>query len=367
MKMGCWEKNIGRFGGEYYFYCITIKMKQPYKIVLHTCYWLYSLDLLYMLRSSVFEHKTIDWGELFNLLTGSYLFVSLIVFYTNYFLVLPLYFKTKRFSRLWVAWVLVLAFGILLRYTLEEVLFLELFGRHNYAFSTTVSYYIFDNFYFIGIHIVISTIFWTVDYWIKTEQEKNLLQKEKFEAEISMLRNQVNPHFLFNTLNNIYSLTYKKSDKAPESILRLSELMRYMLTESNTDKVLLIQELDYIRNFIALQRLRYTNPDIVTLSIKTDNDNYKIAPLLLIPFIENGFKHGDVTNKIIPLQVTITAVNNKLLLKVTNAKSTDNKDENNGIGLQNVKRRLDLLYPSGYTLDIKDTAEEYSCHLTINL
>lgn len=342
-------------------------MKRSYKIALHLCYWLYSLGLLDILQTLVVDQKMITWNKVGSPLVFSYLFIGLFVFYSNYFFVLPTWFRTKRFVKLWLAWICLLFFGILLRYTIEEVLYMKWFGIHNYNEKTPVSYYIFDNLYFIGIYIVMSTVFWTADFWIRSEKEKNQLQQEKFDAEMGMLRSQVNPHFLFNTLNNIYSLSYRKSDKAPESILKLGGLMRYMLKDSSAAKVMLSQELEYISNFIDLQQLRYSNPAAISLSLSSDDEGYMIAPLLLIPFVENGFKHGDLNNEASPLSVTITAVAGKLHLLVQNAKAKGNKDESSGIGLQNVKKRLDLLYPGRYQLSVRETEEEYICQLDLNL
>jgi len=342
-------------------------MKRSYKIVLHLCYWLYSLGLLGVLRVMVFEQKPVRWDNMANPLTFSYLFIGLLVFYSNYFFVLPTWFRAKKFAGLWLAWICLLVLGIGLRYTIEEVLYMKWFGIRNYNEATPASYYIFDNLYFIGIYIVMSTVFWTVDFWITTEKEKNHLQQEKFNAEMSMLRNQVNPHFLFNTLNNIYSLSYSKSDKAPESILKLSELMRYMLKDSAAGKVMLSRELDYIRNFIDLQQLRYNDPSVIVLSLSSDDESYMIAPLLLIPFVENGFKHGNLNDETRPLRISITALSGRLHLRVQNSKTKGNKDESSGIGLDNVRKRLDLLYPGNYTLSVQETREEYICELDLNL
>lgn len=342
-------------------------MKRPYKILLHVCYWLYSLGFLGVIQQVVFERKELEWQKMFSWFMLSYFLIGLTIFYTNYLVILPRYFKTKKFGKLWLAWLLLLAAGIALRFNVEERWYKYLLGIHNYPDDTPVTYYISDNIYFIGIYIVISTVFWTADFWIRSEQEKNVLQKEVFDAEMTLLKNQVNPHFLFNTLNNIYSLSFKKSDKAPESILKLSGLMRYMLKDSSAEKVLLSKELDYIKDFIDLQRLRYTNGGYIDYTVSADKETYEIAPLLLIPFIENGFKHGETNLPDAPLRISITVENGRLLLLVKNRKAKGNKDESNGIGLVNVRKRLDLLYPQSYELSIKDEEVNYICQLTIKL
>jgi two-component system LytT family sensor kinase len=319
------------------------------------------------MEAVLFRHRIIQLSDLFDRLHISYLFVGLCVFYTNYFIVLPAFFKTKRFAKAWIAWVCLLASGIALRYLIEEVLYRYAFGTGNYSESTTMRFYFIDNLYFIGIYIVMSTVFWTANYWIIAEREKAVLQKQKFDAETAMLKNQVNPHFLFNTLNNIYSLSYKKNDKAPESILKLSALMRYMLKDSNANKVLLTQEVEYLNNFIDLQRLRYPGGGYVDFNYSSDKDSYLIAPLLLIPFVENAFKHGVVNDALHPLRISVTAFENKLDLEVSNKKSVTNKDESSGIGLRNVQLRLGLLYGADCKLGIKEDDDTYLCHLTLNL
>ncbi|MCP9752167.1 sensor histidine kinase [Ferruginibacter sp. HRS2-29] len=342
-------------------------MRRSYKILLHICYWLYSLGLLKVIQQVVFEHKELDWRNMFSMLTLSYFLIALLIFYTNYFVVLPKFFKTKQFGKLWLAWLVLLCVGIAVRFNVEERLYPYLFDIRNYNESTPVTYYILDNIYFIGIYIVISTVLWTADFWIRTEKEKNILQKEVFDAELNLLKNQVNPHFLFNTLNNIYSLSFKKSDSAPESILKLSSLMRYMLKDSSAAKVLLSKELNYIKDFIDLQRLRYPNGGNIIYTVSCDKDTYQIAPLLLIPFIENGFKHGETNNPDFPLQINISIENGHLLLFVKNIKAKGNKDESNGIGLVNVQKRLMLLYPGSHALSIKEDEVNYICQLTIHL
>jgi len=199
------------------------------------------------------------------------------------------------------------------------------------------------------------------------EQTRKTLETEKLNAELAFLKSQINPHFLFNSLNNIYSLAYQKSDKAPEAILKLSEIMRYMLYESNDDKVSLEDEINYLENYIALQRLRVKEHVYLELSITIDNYEHRVMPLMVISFLENVFKHGVTTDKDHPIRITVEVENGRLYFKAQNKKSRLNKDKTGGIGLTNLKRRLELGYPDRHTFIVKDNDDYYSSELFVYL
>lgn len=199
------------------------------------------------------------------------------------------------------------------------------------------------------------------------EQARKTLETEKLNAELAFLKTQINPHFLFNSLNNIYSLAYQKSDKAPEAILRLSEIMRYMLYESNDEKVSLEDEVNYLENYIELQKLRVKEQVYLDLHINIDNYQHRIMPLLVISFLENVFKHGVATDKEHPIRITVEVLNSRLYFKAQNKKNKLNKDKSGGIGLTNLKRRLELGYPDKHTFIIQDNEDYYSSELFVYL
>jgi two-component system LytT family sensor kinase len=191
---------------------------------------------------------------------------------------------------------------------------------------------------------------------------------EKQSGELALLRSQINPHFLFNTLNNIYSLVYKKSDDAPEAVMKMSSIMRYMLYDATTDKVLLEKEIEYLKSFIELEKLRIRHKDFVELNITGNVEGRTIAPMLLIPFVENAFKHGSrsVTNPGIRINLSIGP--KQILFEVSNhvrQNGTATKDEVGGIGLTNIRRRLNLLYPGKYQLDINQNEDMYLVNLIL--
>jgi two-component system, LytTR family, sensor kinase len=192
-------------------------------------------------------------------------------------------------------------------------------------------------------------------------------------SELDFLRTQINPHFLFNTLNSLYALTLKKSDDAPEIVIKLSDMMRYMLYESNEERVSLAKEVEYMRHYVDLELLRFGKKADINFEIVGEIKNQIIAPLLFQTFLENAFKHG-LANAIERGYVNFhLSINDNLLhLDLQNSKpptlpKAENAPKSGGIGLVNVRRRLDLLYKNQYELLIKDKKEAYLVHLTIQL
>lgn len=193
--------------------------------------------------------------------------------------------------------------------------------------------------------------------WYLSQQEKQQLRNEKLEAELKLLKAQIHPHFLFNTLNNLYSLTVTESRKAPEIVYKLSQLLSYMLYDSNKTTVPLQMEIDYIENYITLEKIRYEERLDVSLNIFNNIDQISIAPLLILPFVENSFKHG-FSNEIgkVWVNIDILTTDNQLIIKVENSKGKVEtvKNEVGGIGLFNVRKRLELIYKDRYELNIVD-------------
>ncbi|TYP98140.1 histidine kinase [Tenacibaculum adriaticum] len=225
----------------------------------------------------------------------------------------------------------------------------------------------FPAFPLLLLFFALSTSIRLVSEWYKMEKQKVLVESQKITSELSFLKAQLNPHFLFNSLNSIYSLANKKSDDTTVAIVTLSELMRYMIYEANKNTVSLQREITHIKNYISLQLLRLKDSSGVRVNIHGDL-NYKIEPLLLISFIENAFKYGtDFTGKT-NIRIKITVENEKLNLYVFNTVSYQKKDdENSGIGLENIKNRLKLLYPDSHTLEIQRDKKSYEVNLIIKL
>lgn len=197
------------------------------------------------------------------------------------------------------------------------------------------------------------------------------LKTEKQEAELSFLKTQIHPHFLFNTLNNLYSLTLSKSDKAPDVVLKLSDMLSYMLYDCNDEYVSLKKELDFIKNYISLQKIRH-NAELVkiTTDISGNGFNHKIAPLIILPIVENCFKHGiDKNSGNAFIKISIGSSKENLELVAENSLPEDELFDGykDGLGLTNIKRRLELLYPENYDLEIDKEELIFRVSLKIRL
>ncbi len=213
--------------------------------------------------------------------------------------------------------------------------------------------------------VVLAVVIKWFKYGYVQQKNTNLLAEEKLQAELNFLKAQVHPHFLFNTLNNLYALTLKQSKDAPEMVLKLSELLNYMLYECNAERVDLQKEVKLVKDYIDLERIRYGDRLNVSFDVKGESSGSKIAPLIILPFVENAFKHGvsDVLEDSwvsIDLELKATGIT----LKVENSKSNLEESEDRfeykeGIGLTNVKRRLELLYPSQYEFEIHESETSY--------
>ncbi|AXY73774.1 hypothetical protein D3H65_07195 [Paraflavitalea soli] len=222
--------------------------------------------------------------------------------------------------------------------------------------------YFLNNIFYAFLYTVYGLVF----YFIRYAQHKELEQKDMViqnrQSELSFLRSQINPHFLFNSLHNIYSLMYQNAAGAQDAILSLSDLLRYMLYDAS-ERVPLQKEIDYIARYIELQKIRFDHAIHAPLRVTGDTAALPIVPLLLIPFVENAFKHGDFSGMEEGVEITIHAGPRSIYFHCVNRKGHGLKDAAGGIGLQNVQRRLALLYADKHTLKIDDTDN----HFTINL
>jgi two-component system, LytTR family, sensor kinase len=337
-------------------------MTKSRQLFLHTAVWT-GLLLFFLIISGPgrITYKGIVMVVYFGL-------INIAIFYINYLIILPRLLNKKRY--LWCA--------------VSMVAFVILAGFFKYGLATVFNdivlirgekrqYHLSFKDYYLGavftscLFLFLSTALKFMVDWFVNEKIKSALENEKLTAELAFLKSQINPHFLFNTLNNIYSLAYQQSDKTPAAILKLSEIMRYMLYESNEDKVALSKEIRYLENYIELQRLRFKNQAYVHLSICGEADHQKIMPLVLISFVENAFKHGIATDQENPIEISICIEPLKLKFRIRNKVNNLNKDETGGIGLINVKRRLDLFYQDHYQLEIENNQDFYTCNLLLDL
>lgn len=204
---------------------------------------------------------------------------------------------------------------------------------------------------------------------LRTRNQLRMLNSEKLKAEVSYLKAQINPHFLFNTINSLYSLTIQKSDDAPDAVLKLSNMMRYVVTESSNELVPLEKEINYISDYIDMQKLRISEEENLEFTIIGNPKGHKIAPLVVIPFIENAFKYGVNAEEDWHIIISIEIREKAFILTVKNNKVTVNvqDDEATEQGIYNTQQRLEIIYPGQHELRIKDEPTTFDVHLKINL
>jgi len=209
-----------------------------------------------------------------------------------------------------------------------------------------------------------------VKNFYRKRMENEKLEKEKLRAELEVLQGQLHPHFMFNTLNSIYSLALKKSDRTPEAVLKLSQLMRYMLTDCRGAVIELYKEIQVLYSYIDLEKERFGSRLDMTVNVQGDLQRPYIAPLLLLPFLENSFKHG--ANEMIEqawISLDLSVHHSVLKLKLVNGRTDENSSPDNSahVGLLNVKKRLELLYPNSHELRITEETDLFVVSLTIEL
>ena len=272
-------------------------------------------------------------------------------------------FSRKQYLAGVLAIAVLVGFDICLRYLVEQAFIGPVFGLWQYPAGITKMEYLINNVFYSTLGIFICFFLKIInDYFINER-----IRQEKNSMELLFLKSQVNPHFLFNSFNNLYGLSLTEPQKTPDAILKLAELTRYMIYESNEEKVLLSKEISYLQNLIELQKLRYEERVCLEFTVQYEDKGQLIAPLLLISFVENAFKHGEVHDPGHPIEIVLTVQDNLLNFYVTNKISRQQKDPGGGIGLKNVRRRLDLLYSGNYSLTIKNDGNFYDSELELTL
>jgi two-component system LytT family sensor kinase len=347
-------------------------MKFTYKALkaplIHVVFWLvyisYESFLLLFINAASFSF----WE------TGLNFIVYALLFYANSNLLLPWVQRQRRYLLFGGLLLLLLASYGLLRYTLNSYLLpalgvqmLRPIGSVKLFLAQTVS----RGIYFL----LLSFGYWFANNAVQQErgkrkQEKQLLLAEKslFEAELLSLKSQINPHFLFNALNMLYSQVYPLSESAAQSILLLSNIMHYALKETEENgKVMLEEEVLHLHNYLAINQLRFNNRLQIQFEVIGSQRFLMILPLVLITFIENCFKHGELLDPQAPLQIRLRLLENRLHLYTRNKKRHGLKEKTTGIGLVNTCKRLDAFYPDRYRLHVADGVEYYECNLHIEL
>jgi len=221
--------------------------------------------------------------------------------------------------------------------------------------------------------VLLSTVLRLIMDWWRYQTEKQVLLTQTMQSELRFLKSQINPHFLFNTLNNLYALTLKKSDKAPEIVLKLSEIMRYMLYECNERRVLLTKEIQYIHNYLDLERLRQPKEADIRFTTEGHISEQMVAPLLFVPFLENSFKHGlnhhVKDGGFVRLQLRVSGEDLEFFIENSKAEALPSLTHarSGGIGLTNLRSRLEILYPENHSIEVQDEPHRYAVTLHLRM
>lgn len=333
-------------------------------IAIHILVWLLLLVLPYISTDQVFHSLDSASDLRYLLLCISLSTILLTTFYINYFFLIPKFLFTKK------GWLYFAVLSLMITTVFLSIGAIFFIGGFNMeALNSTdpliekIIPVIIINAFSLWLLAIVSSILWS--FYNRLKDTEN----ERLSAQIASLKSQINPHFLFNTLNNIYATAIDTSPKTADMVDMLSEMMRYTMRETQQDVVSLEDELHYISNYIELQRLRLDRSVKLEFSSLEDIPNLQIAPMLLIPFIENAFKHGVNSEQKSHIKIEITMIKNELQLSVINNKVDIQQSscERSGLGIDNTKHRLNLIYPAKHLLVIKETEKLFSISLYINL
>jgi two-component sensor histidine kinase len=330
----------------------------------HLAFWVLAYYVLLNIFAGSDTKQPIDY-----IYTGIFLGTLFIPVALNLFVFIPKLLNTGRY----IPYGIVILSGLFVFCFFNMLLFDRLidFILPGYYF---ISYYSYgDLLNFFTVFLILTTLLKLSKEWFdlsKARQKITLLEKEKLGAELKALMNQVNPHFLFNSLNVLYSLAMKKKSETPDAIIRLSDILRYVIYESNRETVTLNSEMELLNNYLQLQQYRIDASAKIEFKTDVTDGNTRIAPMLLLPLLENSFKHGvmgDTGDTFIRLKLSqqmnrvyFTIENNKGILAEQPVQKVG------GVGLENIRNRLQLIYPNNHTFDVTDTDLNFKVELTIN-
>lgn len=339
-------------------YCRMKINRTILRIVIHTTVWVvYATHTVFFYEPA----KIAEYG-LWTLLVKQVTFYigMAIVFYSNYAFLIPRFFAKRQFVRY--------AVGVLCSFVAAYLVEL----LHGYILSViSGNMALYQSRIPLSYSFVFYSVFFTaISFAVRSAQqwfENQKIQDDLHRAHIDLLTLQISPHFLFNTLNNIYLLVLRKDEKAATSVLMLSDLLRYTLYQDMRKKIPVQKELQHMENFIALQQLRIVHPEIVSYTVQGNSEQSEIYPLLLLPFVENVFKHGDFHSPETYARIAIDYTDTSIHLSTENIVHEAFKDTARGIGIANVRDRLEHFYPGAYTLNVRNVNHVYSVQLRIAL
>ena len=303
-----------------------------------------------------------------NLLNGLiWLPVRLLYCYPLLYWILPKFLLKEKYAQFALIILFWAVAGYFLNYLFRAYVFIPIQERLDTA-AINRNPWEANSFLVLTTTAGVTSVIILFKHWMRSQQERMQAEKEKIISELQLLKAQVHPHFLFNTLNNIYSFSLENSSKTPGMILKLSSLLSYMLYDCKAEEVLLEKEIEVMKNYIDLEKERYGNNIDISLNIEGDVKNKFISPLLLLPFLENAFKHGTSEQLEKPwLNVDITVKEFIMRCKIANSKNEFVPFSQSGIGIQNVKKRLRFLYPDRHELKLADEGAFFVVSLMVKL
>ncbi|WP_281637282.1 sensor histidine kinase [Flavobacterium marginilacus] len=340
-----------------------IKNNRLFAVISHVSVWAVLFSLPYLLSSGqsfdlqrIIEHSWIP------------LAFYAVIFYLNYFFFIDSFLFKKRLIVYFIVNILIIAFFIWMNFLLRDY-FGEKFAPNNQKTDFPPRrFFVYIDTLSLIIPLIFSITLRIYERWVKTEDEKKESKNSQLESELQHLKYQLQPHFFFNSLNNIYSLVDISPEKAKETIHSLSILMRYLLYESNAEKGSLKKEIEFIKRYIELMDLRTSEKTIVKTDFPVLTEDLLVAPLLFISLIENAFKHGvsavDYSNIYFSMQIEGQKI--RFETKNNNFKKNDSDKSGSGIGLKNIQKRLALLYPEKHQFKIQNSEELFIAELEIN-
>jgi two-component system, LytTR family, sensor histidine kinase AlgZ len=333
-------------------------------LFVHLSFWCLYFSFFYYQISFPRRGEEVNYSRAF-LDASTHVIIMAALSYLNYFYLLPRFLIHKSVFRYLFEFTIPFVIIISLHIYLKRYIYADLGESRKFLYGSKFILQHATITLFIAIFVGMLKF---AEDWLELETKRKELENEKLTAELTFLKAQINPHFLFNTLNNLYYLAFTNSPNTTEVIAKLSQMMRYMIYDSNHEKVLLSKEIEYIENYISLEKLRLNNQIPINFEVEGEINQVQIVPLILITFLENAFKHG-ISNNSIDAYITlkIFVQNNKLIYTVENSKLATNNHEKSGIGLQNVRRRLDLSYSQKSHLEINDTEKDYKICLTLDI
>lgn len=336
---------------------ISLNRRTLFQVV----FWIFIASINFLFASNIMSTPSA-------FLAGSVITLFLMAtFYLNTLWIFPSYFGTdSRIHYFWVSMAMIIIVSVV-QVLVEVFLMGPFIDLVRGDFEIPILFVAIRTLVWHSLVYIISLVFLFQERLAQEMTYKKKLAEEKLDAELELLKNQIQPHFIFNALNNIYSLAYRKAEETPESILKLSEMLRYVLEDNNRDKVQLREEVEYIENYISFKKMKSPHDENIVFDYKDADLSIRLAPMLIIPFIENSFKYSRIEE--FPnayIHIELATRDQQIIFKLKNSvPSGGGAKSGSGLGIKNVQKRLDILYPDKHELEIQQKKEFFKVELKL--